>query len=241
MKNCLFLLIFSLLLAPLQAQQIEDEKIRNSEIGITATDLINGAYLFTYERAFGKHIGVRLAAGYKGEEGLIKLSGIDRPQLQTNELTYSGLKIIPEVRYYLNEKKNGMTSGFYFGAYLKWVNYKSDLIGTFINSQDESFDVFYKGKINVASLGLMIGYKLKVSNRLGIDFLIAGPGAGNYNFKLDNVIPPPDEFYDELNEALKSYSIFDLINADFEFNDNKLRQNTVLPVFRYGITLTYSL
>ncbi len=229
------------MLAPMQAQQTTDEKIRNNDVGLTATDLINGSYLLTYERAIGKHVGLRMAVGYKGKEGLINLSGIDRPQLKTSDLTYSGLKLIPEFRYYLNEKENGMTRGFYFGAYLRYVSYKSDITGTFINSQGESFVIAYDGKINVFSAGLMVGYKLKVSERFGIDFLIAGPGAGRYGFKLENRIPPPDEFYDELNEALKNHSIFDLINADFKFNDNKLKEDLTLPVFRYGIGVTYSL
>lgn len=133
-----------------------------------------------------------------------------------------------------------MTKGFYFGAYLKIMSYRSDLVGTFIDSQGVSYDVAYDGKINIFSAGLMVGYKLQVSERFGIDFLIAGPGAGNYNFKLDNRIPPPDEFYDILNEALENYSIFDLINADFKFKDNKLRQQTLLPAFRYGVGVTYS-
>ena len=222
------------------AQQTADEKVRNNEIGLMATDIINGSYLLSYERAFGKHIGLRLGFGYKGREGLVNLSGIDRPQLKTNDLTYSGLKLTPEFRYYLSEKENGMTKGFYFGAYFRYVNYSSDLLGTFIDSQGVSYEIAYDGKINVLSAGLMVGYKLQVSKRFGIDFLIAGPGAGNYTFKLDNRIPPPDEFYEVLNDALENYSIFDLINADFEFKDNKLRQQTMLPVFRYGIGLTYS-
>lgn len=111
---------------------------------------------------------MRLGFGYKGKQGLVGLSGIDRPQLKTNDLTYSGLKLTPEFRYYLKEKENGMTTGFYFGAYLKYVNYKSDLVGTFINDQGESFDVAYDGKINVISAGLMVGYKLQVSKRLAL-------------------------------------------------------------------------
>lgn len=241
MRGLLLAILIAGVLSPIRAQQSADEKIRNNDIGLTATDLINGSYLLTYERAFGKHVGLRMAAGFKGKEGLINLSGIDRPQLKTNDLTYSGLKLIPEFRYYLNEKENGMVAGFYFGAYIRFVNYKSDVIGTFINDQGESFDVAYDGKINVLSAGLMVGYKLKVSERFGIDFLIAGPGAGRYNFKLDNRIPPPDEFYDELNAALEGLSIFDLINAEFKFNDNKLREDMTLPVFRYGIGITYSL
>ena len=86
----------------------------------------------------------------------------------------------------------------------------------------------------------MVGYKLKISDRFNIDFLIAGPGASNYKFRLKNIIPPPDEFYDALNEALKKYSIFDLLNADLEFRDNKLNEKILLPEFRYGIKLSYS-
>lgn len=240
MRNLFLLALIFVPLVSLMAQQTADEKVRNNEIGLMATDIINGSYLLSYERAFGKHIGLRLGFGYKGKEGLVNLSGIDRPQLKTNDLTYSGLKLTPEFRYYLSEKENGMTKGFYFGAYLRYVNYSSDLLGTFIDSQGVSYEIAYDGKINVLSAGLMVGYKLQVSKRFGIDFLIAGPGAGNYTFKLDNRIPPPDEFYEVLNDALENYSIFDLINADFEFKDNKLRQQTMLPVFRYGIGLTYS-
>ena len=240
MRPYIWSVLLFFLLLPVKAQELADEKIRINELGLTASDLINGSYLLSYERAFGRHIGLRLAAGFKSKQGLINLSGIDRPQLKTNDLTYSGLKIIPEFRYYLSEKEHGMTKGFYFGAYLKIMSYRSDLAGTFIDSQGVSYDVAYDGKINIFSAGLMVGYKLQVSERFGIDFLIAGPGAGNYNFKLDNRIPPPDEFYDILNEALENYSIFDLINADFKFKDNKLRQQTLLPAFRYGVGVTYS-
>jgi hypothetical protein len=133
-----------------------------------------------------------------------------------------------------------MLSGFYFGAYLKYSDFNSDLIGTFINSEGESFDIAYDGDILITSLGLMIGYKLPVGKHFFIDFLIAGPGTGSYRFKLDNRIPPPDEFYDALNQALENYSIFDLINADFEFNDRNLRSNFSVVSFRYGISIGYS-
>ena len=237
----LFLVLF-IVIVPATAQdepQVPDKEVKN-KVGLMVTDLINGSTLLSYERALGKHISVGLNAGYKGKEGLISLSGLDTEQLQTGDITYSGAKFIPEFRYYLNEKGNKMLTGFYFGAYLKFLNYKSDLGGTFINSVGESFDVLYEGKIGVVSGGLMVGYKLDVSKRFSIDFLIAGPGAGNYNFKLKNIIPPPDEFYDALNEALEEYSILDFLNADFEFNDNKRSNNLFLPEFRYGITLGYS-
>jgi hypothetical protein len=216
-------------------------KAKNNQISFYATDAINGLYTISYERALGKHISVNLGFGYKTEEGLIVLSGIDTDQIKTNNITYSGYKIVPEFRYYLNESINGaMLSGFYFGAYLKYSDFNSDLIGTFINSEGESFDIAYKGDIAITSVGLMIGYKLPIGKRFFVDFLIAGPGSGSYKFKLDNTIPPPDEFYDALNQALENYSIFDLINADFEFNDRNLRSNFSVLSFRYGISIGYS-
>ncbi|MGB5376691.1 DUF3575 domain-containing protein [Muriicola sp.] len=242
MKYHLALLVSLLYVLPSAGQdqmEAQDKEVRN-RVGLMVTDLINGAYLLNYERALGKHIGVALNAGYKGDKGLLSLSGLDTDQIKIGDITYSGLKIVPEFRYYLNEKGSGMLTGFYFGAYLKFLQYNSDLGGTFINSAGESFEVLYEGKINVASGGLMVGYKLNLSKRLSIDFLIAGPGAGNYNFKLKNIIPPPDEFYDALNEALKQYSIFDLLNAEFKFTDNRQNTNLLLPEFRYGITLGYS-
>lgn len=216
-------------------------KVEKNQINFYATDAINGLYTLSYERAFGKHISVNFGIGYKTEKGLIVLSGIDTDQLKTNNLTYSGYKIVPEFRYYLNESINGaMLSGFYFGAYLKYSDFKSDLIGTFINSEGESFNIAYKGDIEVTSIGLMVGYKLPIGKHFFVDFLIAGPGSGSYKFNLDNTIPPPDEFYEVLNQALENYSIFDLINADFEFNDRNLRSNFSVLSFRYGISIGYS-
>lgn len=235
------LLVFLYIVPTTGQDGSEDSDLEaNNRVGLMVTDMINGTLLFNYERALGKHISVGLNAGRKGKDGILALSGLDTDQIKTGDITYSGLKIIPEFRYYLNEKGSNMLTGFYFGAYLKFLQYKSDLGGTFIDSAGDSFDLLYQGKINVASGGLLVGYKLDISKRLSIDFLIAGPGAGNYNFKLKNITLPPDEFYDALNEALKDYSIFDLLNSDFKFKETRLSTNVLLPEFRYGITLGYS-
>ena len=42
-----------------------------------------------------------------------------------------------------------------------------------------------KAKIKIQSKGLMLGYKLPIGKRFNIDFLIAGPGTGSHNYKLD--------------------------------------------------------
>lgn len=239
MKNITFAILISLICLPAIGQDASSGPLHHNEVKFMVTDLINGSMLFGYERAFGKHIGVNLLAGYKGKNGLLKLSGLDTEIIQTDELTYSGTRFIPEFRYYLKERTGGMAQGFYFGAYLTFVNYKSDFIGNYTN-EDGNFPFQYDVKINTNSFGLMIGYKLAISKRFNIDFLIAGPGAGNYKFKLREVVPAPAGFLIDLNDALELYSLADLVNADFDFSANNSDDSLAVPSFRYGITLGYS-
>ncbi len=238
----LYLLVFICFLSlPLVAQENMVTAQQKNEVSIELTDLPTSFFSMNYERVIGKHISVDLGIGLKSKDGLIKFSGIDTDKIKTNDITYSGYKLIPEFRYYLHESTNGaMLNGFYFGAYLKYSDFSSDLEGTYIDSEAVSHFFKYKGDISVTSIGLMIGYKLPVSKHFSIDFLIAGPGSGSYNFKLKNIIPPPDEFYDDLNTALENYSLLDLINSDFKFKNNKLSSNFGTISFRYGISLGYS-
>lgn len=241
MKTLYLSLLLSFMAFPIIAQETTAIKQEKNQVSFMATDVLNGIYTLSYERKIGKHISVDLGLGYKTEEGLIKLSGIDREQLKTNDLTYSGYKLVPEFRYYIHESINGaMLSGFYLGAYLKYSNFKSDLIGTFIDSQDDSYNIAYRANMSITSIGFMVGYKLPVGKHFYIDFLIAGPGSGSYKFELKTTETPPDEFYDVLNEALDNYSIFDLINSDFKFKDNKLNSKFSVLSFRYGVSVGYA-
>ncbi len=239
MKTSIFALLFLLICLPIMGQEDSSVPLRNNEVKFMVTDLINGSILLGYERAFGKHIGVNLLVGYKGKNGLLKLSGLDTELIKTGDLTYSGTRIIPEFRYYLNERTSGMTTGFYFGGYVTFINYKSDFKGTYTN-EDGDFPFQYDATINTSSVGLMIGYKLPVWKNFSIDFLIAGPGVGTYKLKMKEVVAPPTEFWFDLNEALELYSLADLINADFDFSPSKRNDSLSVPSFRYGITLCYS-
>jgi len=86
----------------------------------------------------------------------------------------------------------------------------------------------------------MVGYKLPITKRFNIDFIIAGPGAGNYNASIVNKKDLPDEFYENLNEALENYSILDFINSDFRFSNIDSRSKFSAISFRYGIALGYT-
>jgi hypothetical protein len=236
------LFIFLLFTGTLFGQELDDsQKTRANEVGLEVLGLIDGQALITYERSFGKHWSGLVGAGLKSKEGLVNISGIDGPSIQTGDLFYTGFKVLLEGRYYLNEHSNGRATGFYFGLYTKFSDFNSDLTGTYTDSEGEQFNVNFDAGISVVSVGFMVGYKLPLSKRFAIDFLIAGPGAGNYRFNIQNKSDDlPDEFFDDLNEALESISILDLIDSDFEFNRSKRRSNFTVPSFRYAISLKYN-
>ncbi len=218
-----------------------DTKKRANEVGIEFLGLIDGQTLITYERSFGKHFTGLIGAGPKSKEGLVNLSGIDGPTIKTDDLFYTGFKVVLEGRYYLNEHDYGRATGFYLGLYTKFTDYNSDLIGTYTNSADEVFTVNFDAEINVTSVGLMVGYKLPISKRFGIDFLIAGPGSGSYKFSIQNKSDDlPDSFYEDLSDALENTSLLDLINSDFEFNRDKQDSKFTTVSFRYALSLKYN-
>ncbi len=218
-----------------------DTKKRANEVGIEFLGIIDGQTLITYERSFGKHFTGLIGAGPKAKEGLVNISGLDGPTIKTDDLTYSGFKVILEGRYYIKEHDYGRATGFYVGLYTKFSDYQSDLIGTYTNSADEVFNVNFDAELNVTSVGLMVGYKLPIGKRFAIDFLISGPGSGSYKFSITNKSDDlPQEFYDDLNEALENTSLLDLINSDFDFSRNSRDSRFTTVSFRYAISLKYN-
>lgn len=238
MKKIFTAILLSLLSVSVFAGKSDSTKYKN-EVGLVLTDLIDGSYQFSYERATGKHITLKIGTAIKGKEGLVNLSGIDRDRLKTSDLTYSGVKIAPEFRYYLNKTQRNQLDGFYFGAYLKYSGFKSNIYGTYINKSEDEFTLDIDAKLHITTLGLMVGYKLPLSKRFNLDFLIAGPGQSWHNYSLHSNTTIPDEFFDDLSEALKNYSIFDLLHSDLYFSSKSRQAKFGMPTFRYALTLGF--
>lgn len=102
-------------------------------------------------------------------------------------------------------------------------------------------DFLFDTTIGVTSSGLQLGYKLPIGKRFAVDFLIAGPGTARYSFDVVNKSDElPDEFWEDLNEALEKLGIYELIDSDFDFqpSDRSSAFNTVN--FRYAVSLTYN-
>ena len=244
-KLTLLLLTILTLNFSINAQELDaTERVRKNQIGFELLDLIDGAYQLSYERLAYKNFSFVIGAGLKTEDGLVNLSGIDREKIKTGDITYSGFKIIPEIRYYIKKTQSYSLDGFYIGLYLKYSNVSSDLYGTYFpdgqDNPDTSETIDFDATIKSTAYGFIIGYKLPISKRFSFDFMIAGPGAGRYKFTLVNNGDLSDQFYDDLNEALENYSFLDFINADFRFSETNLKSAFGFPSFRYGISLCYS-
>lgn len=86
----------------------------------------------------------------------------------------------------------------------------------------------------------MVGYKLPLSEKFSIDLLIARPGSGFPSYDLKNRRDLPDEFYDDLNNALDQHSIFDTLDGDFRFSATSGKTKFNILSFRYGILFDFT-
>nr|WP_321353728.1 DUF3575 domain-containing protein [uncultured Draconibacterium sp.] len=217
-----------------------DSVFRINEISLVVTDLIDGSYQIRYERKLSDHLSVGLGTALKTKKGLVSISGIDRERLKTGDITYSGLKLIPDVRYYLNKTQQYQLDGFYFGAYSKYFYFSSNIYGSYITKESKEYELNMDAKINIFSMGLMVGYKLALSNRFILDFLIIGPGTSHQKYKLENNTELPEEFYEDLNNVLENFSLYDFIQSDFRFDFKDRSTNFSTISFRYGLTIGYT-
>lgn len=223
-----------------QKENNSDQR-RSNEIGIEFLGLVDAQTLITFEKSIGKHFSGLIGIGIKENNGLFNVSGINDAQFSTDDINYSGYKGLLEGRYYLSEHTNGRALGFYLGLYIKYSNFNSKLMGNYTNTQDEDYNINFDIQTNVTSIGLMAGYKLFLNKRFAIDFLIVGPGSGNYNFQIQNKSDNlPDEFYSDFNDVLGDLDILDLIDGRFKFDKNKRRTSFNSISFRYAMSLKFN-
>lgn len=246
-NNLLFALFLILSISSFGQKLEKTKEIREvkNEFSFELLQLVNGVYQLSYERHVWNNFSAVLGVGIKGKEGLVKLSGIDREQIKTGDVIYTGFQIAPEIRYYLKgtNKYDQKLNGFYLGLYYKYSSYTSELTGTYIDetaSGNVNYDLAFDMDLDISSIGLLIGYKLAITKRFNIDFMIAGPGSGNYDFKITNKKDLPESFYDDLNEALENYNLLDFINGDFRFSEVNNKSNFNAFSFRYGIAIGYT-
>ncbi len=99
---------------------------------------------------------------------------IDDPSVDLNKLKLGSFGITPEYRLYVG--KRGALRGFYFGPFLSYTNYKTDLPLSYDN--DTKTGIF-SGKLNTLTFGLQLGAQWQLGKNVYFDWWILGPNYGS--------------------------------------------------------------
>lgn len=110
---------------------------------------------------------------------------IDEPSIIIQDFKLGTSIFTPEVRYYLGS--NGAFHGFYFAPYMRIGIYKIEGPVAYVNSEGEPANANFNGKFNNITGGLMIGSSWQLSQKLYLDWWIAGAGYGGANGNLTAV------------------------------------------------------
>ena len=236
----ILIVVISFLCCPmiLHAQDIDSTKVHKNYIGIDPFLPAFGSVQLNYERAIFNDVSFGLAVGLKSSSGLFEITEIDFNRFNSENLNFSGIKLIPEIRWYFQDKKKGLT-GIYAGAYYRYQNYSADLKGTYTSVEDEVSNILIDTNLKSSTIGLELGYKWQFRNGIYIDLLFAGPGWSSNTFTLTEIEPVPEAFYDDLTDALNDIGIIDFVDPDFEVNGNQ-KTKIALPAWRYGIKIGYA-
>ncbi|MDO5979547.1 hypothetical protein [Flavivirga spongiicola] len=216
----------------------QDKDISKNHISIDPILPLFGTFQLNYERAFTDDLSFGLSFGYKDSSGLFEVTKINFDRFDSNDLNFSGFKIIPEFRWYFQKSKIGL-NGLYTGVYYKYQNASADLGGIYTSINDEISNILIDANLKSSVIGVELGYKWQLKSGFFIDLIFAGPGFSSNQIELTEIEPVPEAFYDDLTEALRDIGIIDFIDPDFEVNGNQKTKIT-LPAWRYGIKFGYS-
>lgn len=200
-----------------------------------------GTFQVQYERAIGESTSLGLSVGAKTSSGILDTPGFNTFTVVTNDLSFSGIQISPEFRWYVQKTERSHT-GFFVGAYYRYQNYKDDLLGTYTSSitlEDTPLDI--RTKVITNSIGFEVGYKLPIKKHLFIDFLIAGPGIAFNKVTIEERQALPIEFFtiDAALAIIEEYRVLDALGTDVKFNEQG-EATFSIPAFHYGIRIGYS-
>lgn len=222
-------------------QNIKTDLEQKNHIMVNPFALAFGTFQAQYERALNSNTSLGLSFAAKVSSGILDTPGFNTLTIVTNDISFSGVQISPEFRWYLQETERSHT-GFFIGAYYRYQNYKDDLIGTYTSSitlEDTPLDI--RTRVITNSIGFEVGYKLPIKKHLYIDFLIAGPGVAFNKLKIQDRQPLPEEFFavDAALAIIEEYNVLDALGTDIKFND-KGEAIFTAPAFHYGIRIGYS-
>lgn len=225
MRTSLLYLVFIMLSVPVSAQ--------NNFIGIDPFQPAFGTVSLSYERSVLPRVSAGISMGRKFNSGILTISGLDGERLQSDDISFKGIRLLPEIRWYLSKDDKGLT-GFYVGIYYKYQTNLSTISTTYTPDNAAPTEVDLDLKIRTHSAGLEMGYKLFAYKKFYCDFLIAGIGIADSKMDAEVVSEVPEGYFEDLSGEIKRYFLFKGINPDVLTRDKKVEAGFILPSLRYG-------
>jgi hypothetical protein len=189
-----------------------------------------------YERAVLSRGSLVMGIGNKFNSGILEISGFNTNQLQTNDLSFHGIRLLPEARYYLSHDDQGLT-GFYIGLYYKYQTNKSEISGFYSPDSGGAAYVALDLSVRTHGFGAEIGYKLFVYRKLCLDFIISGLGLAYSSMYIEERTDVSEECFSELSKEIKQAFLLKGITPDLLVTQQSLKSNFTLPSLRYGLKI----
>jgi Protein of unknown function (DUF3575) len=188
MKHSLVIVCLFVISSSASAQQKEDNIIK---INVPALFFKNIS--LQYERVVGKKQSFAVAVRYR-PEGKIPFQKtvenfVDDKSIRVDLGTIGNFGITPEYRFYFSKK--GAANGFYIGPFVSYNHYSGNVPINYndyddINHVSIERTAVFKGSINTFTTGFQLGAQWKLSDKISLDWWIAGPnygiGKGTFDF-----------------------------------------------------------
>jgi hypothetical protein len=187
-----------------------------------------------YERQILPRMSLGIGIGNKFSSGLLKISGMDGERIQSDDISFSGIRLMPEFRWYVSGSDEGLT-GLYFGAYYKYQQNNSAISSEYTPAVGDDAKVDLDISIRTHAVGLEMGYKLFVAKRFFADFIIGGLGLAKSDFEIEIKSDIPEGYYNALSDEVRNFSILEPITPNVETTDGGIKGDFLLPSLRYGI------
>jgi hypothetical protein len=211
---------------------------QNNFIGTDPFLPLFGTVAINYERAILPRMSLGIGFGQKFSSGILEISGIDNERLKTSDLSFEGIRILPEFRWYMSKSDKGLT-GFYVGVYYKYQtnNCAVSSIYTPDNVPATPANVNFDLRIRTHSAGLQLGYKLFAYKKFYADFLFAGIGLSRSELETEIESDVPEGYFDELSSGVKRFFILKGIKPKLVNRDDQLQATFTALSLRYGIKI----
>lgn len=253
----LFLSVFAIFIS-----KIDTLTAQSSVLKLNLSSLVIKSYSAQYEKVIGKRVSFALGGGYR-PMSLVpfptetanlttfvdnRIDYISLENTRPKESKVKGYHITPEIRFYFGQK--AAPYGFYLSVFARYYHVNA-IIPVEMELEYQGFPVLLKlpvdTKVDAVSAGLMIGKQFKLTNRLTLDWYIAGPHIGKFNLhgeSQQDLSNFDDDFQNRLRtKVVDSFKIdeqtFGVVVDDNGIKMDALRKLPFVNLRAFGFNLGY--